>query len=673
MDDFDAIWDAITGGANYVAGDEPRSYDWQMHLERAFEIFPDVLPGQEGYNWRYFSDGTAISPEGVYFYGGEKVYDPNQPTTFSSLLATAAQKLPSQALNSLKGMLFKPDGSINPAALGTLAAAAYGVLGGGFDVKTGGYNKPVPKMTAVREQVPYEDDPNRRPGERGRRYFSDTQFVPEGGDVGAARAAAQQQAQGIAAALPPSPVQTPPAAGIVNAPWNQVPTSSVIPTATGSAPTVPIPQQLTPEGGIAMAQGGRVPQFNGNMQSGGFVVPGDVVRHADPAGQARKEAGLQALHQTMGAQAIRGPGDAMSDSIPATIDGQRPAALSNGEAYVPPQQVARMGNGDPKRGADRLYDMMENLRKQRTGSTRQINPDNPQQLARAYQGGAVSRFQEGGTVPAAPPPTPTNEYGSSAMSTLSPWVGDYVTTALGQGAAAAAAPFQAYQGPLTAGASGLQQQAFAGIGSLAQQGFTPQQYQTQTFGGAQAQQFMNPYLQAVLDPQMREMQRQAEIARVQDAGRLTQAGAFGGSRQAIMEAEGRRNLLDAQSRALAEGYGSAYDRAMQQFNTEEDRRLAAERAGESSRQYSAEFGLRSLGDVSRLGEMQRAIEAEGIAADRAQFEEERDWMYKMPQYQLGLLSGIPIGGSTTSPNTTGLDTVTGQIKALMNLYEQMGG
>jgi hypothetical protein len=670
MDDFDAIWDSITGGASFIPGESANTaFNWSNFYNSldAFEQdWQDVIGG------RYTINEVAYNQDLQSDQGLLDWVSANAPAGFVDGLV---KTLGGSAANFLRRYLYNPStGKINTAGLATAAAALYGMAGKGFDVQTGGYNKPVPRMTAVREQVPYEADPNRRPGEGGRRYFSDTQYVPEDGDVGAARAAAQEQAQGIASAMPRSPVQTPPAAGIVNAPWNQVPTSSNLQPASGIAPALPTPEQLTAQGGIAMAQGGQVPNFQGPLENNGFVVPGDVVRHADPAGMARKEAGLQALHQQLGAQAIRGPGDAMSDSIPTTIEGQRPAAVANGEAYVPRQQVADIGGGDPERGADKLYNMMERMRKERTGSTRQINPDNPQELARAYQGGSVARFATGGTPAAAPPAPPVGtEYGASAASTLSPWVGDYVTTALGQGAAAAATPFQAYQGPLTAGPSQLQQQAFAGIGSLAQQGFTPQQYQTQGFGGAQAQQRMNPYLQAALDPQMREMQRQADIARTADAARLTQAGGFGGSRQAIMESEGRRNLLDAQSRALAEGYGSAYDRAMQQFNTEEDRRLAAERAGESSRQYSAEFGLRSLGDLSRLGEVQRGIESEGIAADRSQFEEERDWMYKMPQYQLGLLSGLPIGATTTTPNTTGLDTVTGQIKALMNLYEQMGG
>jgi hypothetical protein len=96
-----------------------------------------------------------------------------------------------------------------------------------------------------------------------------------------------------------------------------------------------------------------------------------------------------------------------------------------------------------------------------------------------------------------------------------------VTNALGQGAALANAPYQAYQGPLTAGASNLQQQAFAGASDIATAGFTPGEF-TGGFGANQAQQYMNPYLQASLDPQLKELQRQSDIARMDDASRLDQ-------------------------------------------------------------------------------------------------------------------------------------------------------
>jgi hypothetical protein len=317
---------------------------------------------------------------------------------------------------------------------------------------------------------------------------------------------------------------------------------------------------------------------------------------------------------------------------------------------------------------------MDRIRQARTGTTEQgkeINPDEFTMggLAAAYAGGgSVQKFQTGGT-PVATAPTNTAGGGvpldTSRTSTLSPWVGDYVTNALGQGAALAQAPYQAYQGPLTAGASDLQQQAFAGASEMAQAGYQPGQF-TGSFTPQVAQQYMNPYLQASLDPQLRELQRQSDIARMGDASRLTKAGAFGGSRQAIMESEGRRNLLDKQQDVLGTGYKTAYDMAQQQY--------AKERGDEeASRQFGANFGMKSVDMLSGLGAAQRGITSEGLAADKAQFEEQRDFAYKMPQYQLNLLQGLPIGANTTSSDQSGLAGLQSQISGLAGVYKTLQG
>jgi hypothetical protein len=128
-----------------------------------------------------------------------------------------------------------------------------------------------------------------------------------------------------------------------------------------------------------------------------------------------------------------------------------------------------------------------------------------------------------------------------------------------------------------------------------------------------------------------------------------------------------------QRRAIGEGMLGAFERGREQFNLEQGRTTEAQQLGEQSRRYSSEFGLKSLADLASMGEQERAIEQAGLTADRGQFEEEREWAYRMPQYQLGLLQGIPIGGSVTQPNTTGLATLQAQIADLMKIYGQMGG
>lgn len=517
-----------------------------------------------------------------------------------------------------------------------LAAAGAGIYGLANKGESGGYSKPVPKIDAIRQQVPYAQDPNRRAGEGGRRYFTDTQYAPQGDAeaLAAAKAAANTQAQGIMAAAPQYATPAPnPYAGKIPTSFSQ---QRVLPEATSGLPSVPTPEQYAAQGTLNMAQGGIA----------------DAGRY------------------------LQGKTDGMADEIPTSIDGEQPAALSHGEFVIPADVVSHLGNGNSDAGAQKLYEMMARIREARTGTTKQgkeINPDEFTMggLASAYAGGGqVQRFVEGGgpvapATTAAPAAAAGQPPDTSKTSTLSPWVGDYVTNALGQGAALAQAPYQAYQGPLTAGASNLQQQAFAGASDLATAGYQPGQF-TGGFGAQQANQYMNPYLQASLDPQLKELQRQSDIARLDDAGRLTKAGAFGGSRQAIMESEGRRNLLDKQAGLIGTGYKSAYDTGLGQFNKERE-------AEEASRQFGANYGLKTVDQLANLGGVERGITSEGLAADKAQFEEERNFAYEMPKYQLGLLSGLPIGASTSSTNQDAMMSMNQQISGLAGLYKTLSG
>jgi hypothetical protein len=177
---------------------------------------------------------------------------------------------------------------------------------------------------------------------------------------------------------------------------------------------------------------------------------------------------------------------------------------------------------------------------------------------------------------------------------------------------------------------------------------------------------MNPYIQTALDPQLKEMQRQSDIARLSDAGRLTKAGAYGGSRQAIMEAEGRRNLLEKQTGAIGTGYKNAYDAAAAQYNADMNRQLQTEQAQQAANESSANFGLKSMDALGQAGAAQRAIESEGIAADKAQFDEAREWDKKMAQYKLGLLGGLP---TATQVNTTNTNPITDWISSGAGISE----
>ena len=84
-----------------------------------------------------------------------------------------------------------------------------------------------------------------------------------------------------------------------------------------------------------------------------------------------------------GGRMLKGPGDGMSDSIPASISGKRPARLADGEFVVPADVVSHLGNGSTDAGAKQLYAMMNKVRQARTGRKAQGREFNPRQYVPA--------------------------------------------------------------------------------------------------------------------------------------------------------------------------------------------------------------------------------------------------------------------------------------------------
>jgi hypothetical protein len=125
------------------------------------------------------------------------------------------------------------------------------------------------------------------------------------------------------------------------------------------------PNYSAANGGIVALKEGGAPE----LKDGGFVLPADVVSHL---GNGDTDSGLRYAARRLGATPIKGDGDGMSDSIPTSIEGRHRARVAAGEAYIPPENVKRVG------GAKKLYAMMDKVRQARTGSTkqgRQINPE----------------------------------------------------------------------------------------------------------------------------------------------------------------------------------------------------------------------------------------------------------------------------------------------------------
>ena len=116
-----------------------------------------------------------------------------------------------------------------------------------------------------------------------------------------------------------------------------------------------------------------------------------------------------------------------------------------------------------------------------------------------------------------------------------------------------------------------------------------------------AQQYMSPYQQAVTDIGVREAQRQDDIARRGRNAAAVKSGAFGGSRQAIMESEAARNLSQLKADIQNKGSQEAYMAGQQQFNAEQQARLAAQQANQQAGLTVGQQNLASLQNTQQLG------------------------------------------------------------------------
>ena len=191
----------------------------------------------------------------------------------------------------------------------------------------------------------------------------------------------------------------------------------------------------------------------------------------------------------------------------------------------------------------------------------------------------------------------------------------------------------------------LQQQARGMAGGLGDY----QQYLTQAeqYSGPQAyQQFMSPYQQQVIDTTLSEFDRQRQIAQQQIGAKAIQAGAFGGAREGVQQAEfGAQSLQDRaalQAQLLQQGFGQAQQAAQTAFTQQQ---------GLASLQPQLVSG--QIGALSALGQQQQqqqqaVLDAQAAAAKEAAFEPYT--RYGLVGQQLtGLAGGFPGQVQTYNP------------------------
>ena len=272
---------------------------------------------------------------------------------------------------------------------------------------------------------------------------------------------------------------------------------------------------------------------------------------------------------------------------------------------------------------------------------------------------------------------------------LPEWAKPYAQDVLSKGKAVTDInqnPYQPYGGNRIAGFSDLQNQSFqgaqnmqaapqigqgtaaavgAGLGGADVAGQANTQGFQNQMGG-----YMNPYMNQILAPQLAEANRNYDIGATKQQSAATQAGAFGGSREAIMAAENERNRNTGLNQIYGQGLNTAFTNAQNQYNQNLQNQLAgyglmgnaANTLGQlGQNQYQQNMGINAL--QNQYGGQQQAQEQKGLDTAYNDFLTQKNYPYQQLSYMANLVRGTPMGMNSQSqvyqaPPTTA-QTLTG--------------
>ena len=190
-------------------------------------------------------------------------------------------------------------------------------------------------------------------------------------------------------------------------------------------------------------------------------------------------------------------------------------------------------------------------------------------------------------------------------------------------------------------------------------------------------QFMNPFVDQVIDQNLKDIQRQGDIERQRIGGAAIKSGAFGGSRQAIAEQELQRNLADTfarQSAGLrAQAFESAQDRAQKASELFTKAGIATAGLGEA--QQAAQ--LRDINLLSGLGGQEQAQAQSELDAFRATSTQRQFEPYQRLSFMSDIFRGVPSTAttltSTTAPDPSRLSQIGGLAGGVASLLGAFGG
>lgn len=255
---------------------------------------------------------------------------------------------------------------------------------------------------------------------------------------------------------------------------------------------------------------------------------------------------------------------------------------------------------------------------------------------------------------------------SVSQTSIPEYARPYVERMLGKAEAYSSTPYQSYDKNRIAGFSPMQEQAFgqvqnlqpsqqlgagsqlagaAGLGSL----MAGQNYAQQATNPGAMQAYMSPYIQGALAPQLQEARRQSDISGLQNIGQAAKAGAFGGSRFGLQEAERQRNLGTLQNQIYGTGLQNAFQNAQQaqQFGAT----LGLQGMGQGLQAAStlgqlgqAQFGQQKdiINALQNAGAAQQGLEQQRLSQDYQDFMAQRDYPKQQLAFMSDMLRGLPL-------------------------------
>jgi hypothetical protein len=214
--------------------------------------------------------------------------------------------------------------------------------------------------------------------------------------------------------------------------------------------------------------------------------------------------------------------------------------------------------------------------------------------------------------------------------------------------------------------------------------------------------YMDPYLSTILNPQLAEARRNANIQQMQNQASMIKSGGFGGGGGNLLAAENQRNLGNRLADITGKGYDAAYTQAQAQYNADQNRLLDALKSKEQSGQFGSGQGLNYLklaGETAQdqgtfgnqladrqlatnlreadLGSIQRDITQQGLTSDYNIFKEQRDYPKEQIEFLNSVMKNYPLStvNEYGEPTSALNSTIGGTLTALSvaDRIAQLGG